>query len=194
MDDRVYRAKYEEGAEKGDIQGKLKQAIDARHTEGLKGWYLSGGTLASSDSERFFIGAEVGYENYLKSYLSNRVGATLFHDGDQGFGGLDFGVRLQSPTRLSPFVGAGWLNGVSKGVRDASGDGADNDEDGLFDEPGEKENFPDAFLTAVYPEVGLHFWANGSGRATFFGRYLITSDGRDSDHWLLGGQVTIFQR
>jgi hypothetical protein len=42
--------------------------------------------------------------------------------------------------------------------------------------------------------VGAHFWIDGNWRVTTFGRYLVTSFGRDSDDWLLGLQVTRFGR
>ena len=43
MDDPVYAEKYAIGAEKFDLLGKVKQAIDARHAKGLGGTCLSGG-------------------------------------------------------------------------------------------------------------------------------------------------------
>lgn len=44
MSDPVYAKKYAEGAERGDLLGKAKQAVDARHVAGLGGWFVSGGT------------------------------------------------------------------------------------------------------------------------------------------------------
>lgn len=45
MNDEVYAAKYADGAERYDFLGKAKQALDARHVDGLGGVYLSGGQL-----------------------------------------------------------------------------------------------------------------------------------------------------
>ena len=49
-------------------------------------------------------------------------------------------------------------------------------------------------LAALYPEVGVHFWLNGQIRFTTFGRYLVTTEGREFDDWLIGGQIAIFGR
>lgn len=73
-------------------------------------------------------------------------------------------------------------------------DGLDNDDDGWIDEYGEKEWDFDNWLVAVYPEVGTHVWLNGSWRLTAYGRYLVTTEGRVHDDWLLGGQLTVFRR
>ncbi len=42
MDDPIYADKYAEGASKRDLPGKIKQALDARHTKYLEGWLISG--------------------------------------------------------------------------------------------------------------------------------------------------------
>ncbi len=44
MSDPVYATNYAEGAERGVLFGKAKQAVDARHVAGLGGWFVSGGT------------------------------------------------------------------------------------------------------------------------------------------------------
>lgn len=49
-------------------------------------------------------------------------------------------------------------------------------------------------LAAIYPEVGVHLWLDGRFRLTTFGRYLVTSEGREFDDWLVGGQIAIFSR
>lgn len=43
--DPVYAEKYADGAAKTDLLGKSKQAIDARHVEGLGGWFAGGEVL-----------------------------------------------------------------------------------------------------------------------------------------------------
>lgn len=194
MDDPVYAEKYADGAEKGDLLGKAKQAFDARHTRHLGGLYGSGGYQYRPEGEGSLPGAEVGYEVYAQNWLTARGSLALYSDGDQGYGGLDLGLRVQPPTRIAPFAGIGIFNGVSRGDRLATNDHVDNDDDDLVDEPGERESFLDGWLAAVYPEVGVHAWVNGSVRVSGYGRYFITSDGRDSDHWLIGGQVTFFTR
>lgn len=194
MDDLEYAAKYSEGAEKGDIPGKLKQMIDARHAEGLGGIYVSGGAQTMPDSQTALVGLDLGYEYYQTSYFSQRLALTGYAGTDQGYAGADTGVRLQLPTRISPFVGVGMFNGVSRGITDASRDRIDNDDDGIVDEYGEEDSYPDAWLSAIYPELGTHFWLTGHGRLTAFGRYLVTTEGRAQDGWLIGGQFTVFSR
>ncbi len=194
MSDPVYAKKYTEGAERGDLLGKLKQSIDARHVEGMIGTFVGGGTIYRPKSDNTLGGADIGYEYYPTSYLSHRLGAGLYASEDEGYLAADVGVRAQLPTRITPFVGAGALLGVSRTVYDASNDNADNDDDGMTDEWGEKTSGIDDALVAVYPEMGAHAWLNGKWRATAFGRYLVTDNGREHDDWMLGGQVAYFPR
>ncbi len=193
MDDPVYAEKYADGAEKDDPLGKLKQAFDARHTEQLAGYYVSGGAQVR-DEDTVLGGAELGIEGYPTNWMTARAALAIYGNDGEGYGGLDLGVRFQPPSRIAPFVGLGLFNGGSKGVRDADFDGADNDDDGLIDERGETRSTLDGWTTAIYPEVGVHAWINGRTRISGFGRYFITTHGRDDDHWLIGGQVTIFHR
>ncbi len=194
MDDLEYAAKYHEGAEKEDVVGKVKQAVDARHVKGLGGWFVSGGGQFLEKSDTPIVGVEVGYERYPASYYSQRISGLLLSDSNQGFAGVDVGARFQTPTRLAPFAGIGMYNGFSRGEIDSDRDGRDNDDDYLIDEKGEKDSAFDGYIVAVYPEFGAHFWLNGSGRITMYTRYFVTSEGRDQDQWLLGGQATIFSR
>ncbi len=194
MDDPVYAEKYADGAERGDLLGKAKQALDARHTEGLGGVYLSGGAQIRPDSGSAMGGAELGVEGYAANWMTTRCAVSAFLGEDEGFAGLDLGVRVQAPTRIAPFVGIGTFQGGSRGVELAHWDGVDNDDDGLIDEHGEKKSIVDGWLSTIYPEVGTHVWVNGSWRLTTYGRYLVTSEGRNHDDWLMGMQLTCFGR
>ncbi len=194
LDDPVYAAKYEDGAERWDLLGKTKQALDARHTAGLGGWYASGGAQVNPDGGQPLFGAELGGESYVASWLTARGALAGYYGDSQGYAGVDVGGRLQAPSRIAPFVGIGSFQGFSRGVRLADEDGLDNDDDERIDEKGEKEGYIDGFLSAVYPEVGVHTWLNGNWRVTAYGRYLVTSRGRNYDDWLLGLQVTGFSR
>ena len=194
MDDPVYAEKYADGAEKSDVVGKAKQALDARHTEGLGGLYLSGGAQYQADADEPFVGAELGTEAYATSWLTARAALATSIGDNEGYLGLDAGLRLQTPTRVAPFVGIGMFHGASRGVELADWDGLDNDDDGLLDERGETKSGVDDWLSAVYPEVGTHVWLNGSWRITAYGRYFVTSEGRAHDDWLVGGQLTVFRR
>ena len=108
--------------------------------------------------------------------------------------GLDVGARIQAPTRVAPFVGAGASAGILfhealSLALNAAGDSFD-DSALLMDESNDEV---DGFA-AFYPEVGTHFWVDGRIRLTAYGRYLITTEGRGFDDWLVGGQVTMFAR
>ncbi len=194
MDDPDYAAKYAEGAEKTDIRGKLKQAVDARFQNGSSGMFVSGGAYVRPDSQSGMGAIDVGVESYVTSYLTTRGSLTLFAGGGDLFTGLDLGMRLQSPSRLAPFAGAGTFAGYAREVVPADDDWIDNDEDGFIDEHGEDRERFSGFLLAVYPEVGTHFWWTPNIRLTGFGRYLVTTEGRDDDDWLIGGGVALFSK
>ncbi len=194
MDDPEYASKYADGAKRWDLVGKAKQALDARHTQGLGGLYASGGAQVRPDSGNAMFGGELGAEGYATSWLTGRAALSGYYGDDEGFLGLEVGARLQTPTRVAPFVGVGTFQGASRGVELADHDGLDNDDDWWIDEPGEDRSTVDRFLSVVYPEVGAHVWIDGNWRVTTYGRYFITSEGRDSDDWLVGLQVTRFGR
>jgi hypothetical protein len=194
MDDIQYAAKYADGAEPGDLFGKAKQAIDARHVEGLGGLYIGGVGQFSDDQDKPMFGGEIGYEFYPKSYFSHRMGAMFLFNGDLPYIGFDLGARLQSPTRFAPFVGLGTFQGILPSQESAIDDRHDNDDDGIVDEADETEWTIDSYTASIYPEFGAHLWINGSGRATVYTRYLVTSAGRDQDQWVLGGQMVLFSR
>lgn len=126
--------------------------------------------------------------------MTGRGSLAAYADTEEGYVGLDVGLRFQAPTRIAPFAGIGMFHGYSRTVQNAMFDGIDNDNNGLIDELNEKQTGVDGWLSAVYPEVGAHFWLNGRRRVTVFGRYLVTTEGRAHDDWLVGGQVTVFNR
>lgn len=194
MDDEVYAAKYADGAGKTDILGKAKQALDARHAAGLGGVYVSAGGQYKADVEEPFVGAEIGIESYPTSWFTGRAALATYIGDDEGYAGLDAGFRLQTPTRIAPFVGVGTFHGGSRGVELADWDGVDNDDDGLIDERGEEKSGVDDWLSAVYPEAGTHLWVNGNLRLTAYGRYFVTTEGREHDDWLVGLQLAAFSR
>ena len=194
MDDPVYAEKYADGANKLDVLGKAKQALDARHAEGLGGLYLSGGAQYQADADEPFYGAEFGTEGYATSWLTGRGSLAAYGGDGEGRLGLDVGTRLQTPTRIAPFAGVGMFLGARPHKDLADMDGLDNDDDGWIDELGEDEWDIDNWLVAVYPEIGVHVWLNGRWRLTAYGRYLVTTEGRVHDDWLIGGQLTVFRR
>ncbi len=194
MDAPEYAEKYCDGAEKTDVAGKLKQAVDARFQKGAGGYFVSGGLMSRPGARSELAGIDFGFEGYATSYLTSRCSLMLMTDGDDWFTGADAGVRVQTPTRLAPFAGLGLFAGYAKEVVPADDDWIDNDDDGFVDEWGEdRERFSD-FLASVYPETGVHFWWTPNIRLSGFGRYMITTEGRDDDDWLIGGGIALFTR
>ncbi|MCU0708052.1 MAG: hypothetical protein MUF23_07155 [Pirellula sp.] len=193
MSDPVYAEKYAEGAEPGDILGKAKQALDARHVTGLGGWSVGGGAMYRPQFDRTLGGAEIAFERYPQNWLSHRVGVASYLSDEEGFVGAEAGLRAQLPSRIAPFVGVGGFAGASRTVRDTP-DGIDNDDDDVIDEPDEKRSDVDDLLVAIYPELGVHAWINGQWRATVGARYFNTSLSSDYDDWMIGGQLTFFPK
>ncbi len=192
MDDPEYAEKYCDGADKSDILGKLKQAADARFQEDASGTFYSAGFAQRSESKNGMFAIDVGSEDYLASYLTSRSSLMLMGNGDDWFTGGDIGLRLQTPSRLAPFVGIGAYAGYAKESVPAENDWRDNDDDGVIDEDGEeKERFSGA-LAAIYPEVGAHFWWTPQIRISGQGRYMVTTEGRSADDWLLGFGIAFF--
>ena len=194
MDDPVYAEKYADGAERWDLLGKAKQALDARHTAGLSGPYLSGGAQVFPASGDAIVGGELGIEGYTTNWLTARLALSGYVGEERGFAGADLGARVQTPTRIAPFAGVATFHGYSSREVDAEDDYIDNDDNGFIDEWGETRTENDGWLSMIYPEVGAHCWINGTWRVTGYGRYLVTSAGRDHDDWLLGLQLAGFAR
>ncbi|MGB1928967.1 MAG: hypothetical protein ACPHO8_06640 [Mariniblastus sp.] len=195
MNDPVYAQKYAKQASPGDFFGKLKQATDARHNDKQVGWLVGGGTQVNSNTIDTLGTIELGREIYDTSYLSHRVSLSGFTGNNTSAFGAEAGVRLQTPTRLAPFVGIGGFGGIRTVDAVTLGLEAWNESNNpldLLDEelPTESVNG----LATFYPEVGAHFWIDGNIRLSGFGRYTITSEGRDYDGWMVGGQVTLFGR
>ena len=192
MDDPEYAAKYCDGAEKSDLLGKAKQASDARFQDGACGMFVSGGAAHWSDDDDAMAGIDIGAETYITSYLTGRGSLMGFGNSEDWFTGADVGLRLQTPSRLAPFVGIGTYAGYANEVVDADDDWIDNDDDGLIDEWGEDKKRLSGAVAAFYPEVGSHFWWNPSVRLSTYSRYMITTDGRDSDDWMIGVGIAVF--
>jgi hypothetical protein len=192
MDDPEYAEKYCDGAEKSDVLGKLKQATDARFQEDASGLFVSGGYSKRNDDDDGLLAIDIGAETYIASYLTGRASLMGMSNGEDWFTGADSGLRLQVPSRLAPFIGAGLYAGYADEVVPASNDNIDNDDDGFVDEAGEdKQRLSDA-IAAIYPEAGAHFWWTPNIRLTGYGRYMVTTAGRATDDWLFGVGIALF--
>jgi hypothetical protein len=192
MSDPEYAEKYCDGAEKSDVVGKLKQAIDARFQEDASGLFVSGGYAKRADADHGLFAIDVGGEAYMTSYLTGRVSLMGMGNGEDWFTGADTGLRLQTPTRLAPFVGAGVFAGYAHETVSADDDWKDNDDDGRIDEFGEEDERISGTLAAVYPELGGHFWWTPQVRLTSYGRYMITTEGSDANDWQFGFGLALF--
>jgi hypothetical protein len=177
-DDPDYAAKYPRHT--GDVGRTIKQAVDARHIAQKGGAY---GTVHGRD-EPTAMGAEGGLFRYPTPWLEGRVGlAGLIYEGDApASAGLIAGARVQTPTRLAPFVGIGAYAGTGPDM-DPTHDGIDNDLDFDVDEYDEAE---DDFVFAMFPEAGCHFWLTPGWRITGSASYYITGNGAEDNFLTIG--------
>ncbi|QDT07123.1 hypothetical protein K227x_55480 [Rubripirellula lacrimiformis] len=194
MTDPAYAEKYANGARKTNLLKKIKQAADARFVRDFAGWYLSGGLTAIGDTPDPLGSIEIGVTGYQTSYLTSRLGFIAAANDKDFYVGGETGLRIQTPTRLAPFVGGGLFLGASSTRSPAEDDNVDNDDDGAVDEDGETEFDFDGALAAIYPEAGVHFWWSPRVRISGFGRYLITTEGRSADSWYYGVSMAILSR
>lgn len=174
-----YAAKYPRHTD--DVGRTIKQAVDARHLRQKNGAY---GSLSARD-EPVAMGAEFGLLRYPNPWLEGRVGvAGLIYENDDipMSGGGVAAVRLQTPTRLAPFIGLGGYAGMTPEVG-ATNDNIDNDGDLYIDEFDETDQ---GFVFAMIPETGIHFWLTPGWRLTASASYTMPSSGRDDDFWMYG--------
>ena len=159
----------------------LKQSADARFVKGRSTGYIG---IAGTDDPTT-LGLEIGGTQYRSPSFEQRGGIKgLLGTGDSDlFGGLDLGVRLQSPSRLAPFIGLGTYLGISAFPHNAEDDNLDNDDDGSIDELGETRRH---VFFAVYPELGAHFWLKHDVRATLSAQYHMSTSGSDYNYWFFG--------
>jgi hypothetical protein len=171
-EDPDYAAKYPHHTR--NLARMTKQAFDARHVKGKGGPYagLAGGL------DNFALGGEAGVFSYPTSYAELHGGfAGLIHEGEHPLSiGLIGGARLQSPSRLAPFAGAGAYGGLTPGIT-TNDNGYDNDHDGQIDEWDEDER---DLVAGVFPEAGVHFWLTPDWRLTAAASYMmLSSNGPD---------------
>jgi len=183
MDDPDYADKYSQPYGEDKAFRMLKQLVDARHVDGKTGWTLgagAGGSPATAGASfgGFCFPTHWSEFNYSLTGLAGTGAADWFI-------GPEVGVRIQTPTRVAPFAGVGGFLGINRFYENAENDGIDNDDNGFVDEPGEDEDGYKAFA-AVYPEVGIHAWLNGTTRLTLSSRYYVTEEGRADDFWYTG--------
>ncbi|NOZ41228.1 MAG: hypothetical protein GXP24_13530 [Planctomycetes bacterium] len=157
----------------------IKQSMDARHLKEKGGGYVG---LSGRDAPAA-LGGEIGRFYYPSPHVEGRLGlAGLIYEGDEPVsGGLLAGARLQSPTRLAPFVGIGAYAGFTPEIG-RSEDGIDNDFDGFVDNSGEAES---TFVGALIPEAGCHFWLTPGWRVTGSASYYVTTSGPEDNFLML---------
>ncbi|QDT01317.1 hypothetical protein [Adhaeretor mobilis] len=181
-----YAAKYPRHTD--DLARTTKQAIDARHVYGKRGAYA--GAIARNQPAS--AGAQVGVFAYPQSYLETYGGlAGLLQEGSDTAisGGVEVGARLQTPTRLAPFVGVNgylgyWPFGDGK-------DGRDNNGNGFVDEDAEDDGGEVVF--AAKPEAGLHFWLTPRLRLTGSAGYQFVAEGSEPDSLTYGISLSLLE-
>ena len=160
-------------------------ATHALAVEGDKESHQLALSLRGTEANDALQGEIIG-EGSITEHLTGRVGLSFFLSEDTGLhGGIEGGLRGELPGRIAPFIGAGMFLGSWTDYELADSDGIDNDDDNIVDEPGEEAEFTD-YLSAVYPELGIHIWLTESVRISASTRYYITTKGRDSDRRMTG--------
>ena len=184
MDDPDYAAKYSKPYKKDQPIRIAKQLVDARHLEGKSGVAFGAGGAGNP----FGVSGELSAFAYANEFVEVDIGLTGMAGtgAASAFLGPEMRYRLVAPTRFSPFVGVGTFTGVNWRHKRAEFDGRDNDNDGSVDETGERKLVFGQPFFSVYPEVGMHLWANGTWRLTGSARYYVNSEGRDADFWYFG--------
>jgi|GEM_PF-589226 len=186
MPDQDYQKKYskpypEDKTDKWLRMGK--QMSDARHLRDKDGWYAKGGWSENPDAGLI----ELGVYQYHDPWQSTHFGISglIGEDKIYGLPGLELGTRLQTPTRLAPFVGVGtYVNVLDVGINLLISEMQNDDDDcGCHDDDDIK--WKSVFATA-YPEVGLHYWVTPSLRLTGSAAYHFSTQGRDNDFLMLG--------
>ncbi|MCA9238671.1 MAG: hypothetical protein KDA37_00660 [Planctomycetales bacterium] len=167
-----------------------KQAVDARHVAGGYGYYAG----AVGREKPLAAGASLGmfyYPEYYRGAVEARGGLSgLIAEGSHPVsGGLEGGIRLQTPTRLAPFVGGGFYAGWLPDWLNVE-DGVDNNGNGYIDEALEDNSY---HVLAAYPEVGVHYWLNSWLRLTGSACYYVTSINDNSDFLLVGVSLSNLQ-
>ena len=165
-----------------NVRRMAKQAIDARHVATHGGVYAAG----SGSADPVGGGAELGVFYYPYAHIETRGGLAgfVFEDntGLPSILGLSGSVRLQTPSRLAPFVGLGGSIGWA-GKEVADHDGIDNDDDTFIDESGEQANDYDI---VAFPEAGVHYWVTPQFRLTASASYPLGADYAPKDFLMYG--------
>lgn len=176
-DDPDYAAKYPRHTD--NVAKMAKQAVDARHVKGKSGPYAG----LSGAGDPFAMGGEAGWFHYPTSYLEWHAGlAGLLYEGETpATGGVTAGARLQSPSRLAPFVGLGAYGGFTPKMFLNGPNYIDDDGDGEIDESDELGN--DGVI-AIYPEAGVHFWLTPEWRLTGSTSYWVAVDEDLDGFWM----------
>ena len=215
IEDPVYAEKYDRPYEDGEKLPRMaKQIVDARHLAGRTGKFIGGAYSGSPRSQSGSIGTfGYGDAGAVSTYIAGHMSHTDFDS--ETLLGLETGARVQSPSRLAPFAGAGATGGLSADevgktvaivvgvlfwlLYKAAVDDDDDDDSSNFvssssrnhhqhddDDDDDGVSLHYSPFAAVYPELGLHYWLNHQTRLTLSARYMVTTAGRDHDFWMYG--------
>jgi hypothetical protein len=136
MPDRDYQEKYdtpypEDKADKWLRMGK--QMMDARHLRDKNGWYTKEGWSENPDAGLIEIGAYQYHDPWHSTHIG--ISGLIGEDNIHGLPGLELGTRLQTPSRLAPFVGVGtYVNVWDIGINALIAEINDDDDDCVCDD------------------------------------------------------------
>ncbi len=174
--DAEYELKYPEHSDK--ILQTVKQAVDARFIGGRSGAYGSFG----GSSQPSTVTAEVGLIRVVKPWLETRAGVVGIAGSPNKslYGGGTAGIRINSPSRLAPFVGVGAYAGIEPWelIEDRESD---------FPDTGDDDFEASDFIFAAAPEVGMHYWITPEYRLTTSASYYA---GWSAEPWLYSVSLT----
>ncbi|QDU86805.1 hypothetical protein Pla175_01570 [Pirellulimonas nuda] len=148
-----------------------KQAVDARYVAGKEGVYTN--VLGPIDTGA--VGVSFGKFEYgpMPWYEGHYGLAGLIDTTSESISiGIEGGLRLQSPTRLAPFVGVGGYAGFTPTTLFSSNDD-DRYSSPFMDEPDEPTENADLVFAAL-PEAGVHFWLTPHVRLTGSATYIAS--------------------
>ena len=176
MDDARYADRFSGPYSKRPLNKLLRQGeeiIDARFQEGRSGLYTGAGIATR---QRAAAVGEVGVTWLPTSWSTVRIGAEgMLAEGLPTYltGGI-VGVRLQSPTRFSPYVGLAGMAGVADTSTTAQSTYIDKQ--GNLVQEGDRVPGVTKGLAAIIPEVGMSYWFTSRVRLNVGASYYLTTD------------------
>jgi hypothetical protein len=130
-----------------------------------------GASMAWNEGDNAYVGMLFG-DFYPRTWLClrNGIGSMDARDFERWFFGMDFGIRVATPTRLAPFAGIGGF----LGYRTEREDGEDETR----------------FIATLHPELGCDLWFPRGYRLTGVTSWHFTSEG-GTRVWVSGVEFSV---